>query len=493
MSINELREGYEKIQKLFSEEIQNGEKFTDDFLDALIEYQRKVEEILKGKGKTKEEIKKILDKNTDEKVKKAVDLILSFSRPEEKNIGFTLFKKGEKKVGEKKGNNIMELRTLDKYDEFLRVYHRLFFGNKNVKIDVFIENLNKDKMRKIPYKIIHFYGNQFSRTFLISDQVGEVSLVYDGIIEINEDNFINISKGEKIDGKQANKITYSKNYAKKLEHYLSSQTLEDEAGFDEKNENIDGEEAIFDEIYHKTIFSSITDKDGTPINIDLKTIGMTEFSGLYFGIGTRFRRIGGFTLLKYNGGKNNSGLKKILKLGGIERPDLQDEKIDFNNPDHIKEIFTNITDENGKTINIDLKKVGMKEFSGLYFGEGTKFGRIGGYILLKYNGGRNLIILKKVLLLGGIERPDLPNEKINYNNTDHIKEIFTNITDEFGKRIDIDLETIGRRKFGNLYFGRGTKFGQVSGKTLLKSKKNPTPLKIVLVLGGIERPDLPNK
>jgi hypothetical protein len=51
----------------------------------------------------------------------------------------------------------MELRTLDKYDEFLRVYHSLFFGNKNVKIDVYIENLNKDKMRKVPYKIIHFY------------------------------------------------------------------------------------------------------------------------------------------------------------------------------------------------------------------------------------------------------------------------------------------------------------------------------------------------
>ncbi len=355
-SRDNLREWYYKIKNLLSQEIQNVETFTDDFLESLIEYQKKIEEILRWEWMTKEEIKETLNKITDEKVKKAVDLILSFSRPEEKNIWFTLFKKWEKKVWEKKWNNKMEVRTLDKYDEFLRVYHSLFFGNKNVKIDVFIENLNKDKMRKVPYKIIHFYWNQFSRTFLISDQVWEVSLIYDGIIELKEDNFINISKWDIIDWKTPKKITYSKNYAKKLEYYLSSQTLEDEAWFDEKNENIDGEEVIFDEIYYKTIFSSITDKDWNPINIDLKKVWMKEFRKIYFWIWTKFLRIWWFTLLKNNWWNSLIALKKVLSLWWIERPDLPDEEIDYTNSNHIQEIFKNITDKDWKSKKVNLKR-----------------------------------------------------------------------------------------------------------------------------------------
>lgn len=68
----------------------------------------------------------------------------------------------------------------------------MFLWRKDVTKEVFIEKLDDNKMRKIPYRIIYVKWPNFSRTILISDQIWEASFVYDWLID--KKSFENIEK-----------------------------------------------------------------------------------------------------------------------------------------------------------------------------------------------------------------------------------------------------------------------------------------------------------
>jgi hypothetical protein len=79
-----LKKDFLEIEELLKNPIKDINSFTDEFLKVFSEYQEKVRLLLSGKSEG--EIREILDKNTDKKIKRAIDLIISFSKPEEKKL-----------------------------------------------------------------------------------------------------------------------------------------------------------------------------------------------------------------------------------------------------------------------------------------------------------------------------------------------------------------------------------------------------------------------
>jgi hypothetical protein len=101
----------------------------------------------------------------------------------------------------------------------------------------------------------------------------------------------------------------------------------------------------------------------------------------------------------------------------------------------------------------------------------------------------------KVLQIWWIERPDLPDEEMDYANSEHTQEIFKVITDENWNKKNVNLETIWVFAFSQLYFWIWTRFWRIWWYTLLRHNwlVNLNTLKKVLALWWIERPDLPDK
>ncbi len=490
-----LKDNFSKLEKLLktSKDTFNEKLFTDNFLDILIEYSGKIKSILENKWENKWHINEILEKNINKNIKRAINLIVLNSVGSEKPLGYSIFLPWN--LDNKLGPNWKKfnLKTIDKYKEFLQVYNKLFIGNNNVKIDTFIEELNKKQMRNIPYNIIYFYWEWFSRTFLISDEVWQATFAYNWIIEWKY--LKTIKKSGEVNQETPLKIVYWKNYGNKIKEILSKDfefSIKENKDWLTDNEILSLEEDEYNTLFYKTLLCSNIYKDWKKIKADLKTIWMTDFVSLSFWRDTRFSGLSWSTLLKKNWWRNNISLKQILTFWWIDRLDLWSEKIDYSNPDHIKEILWSIRNKDWKKIEIDLRAILVWFFSELYFWYNTKFWEVNWSSLLSKNWQHDNVSLKKILSFIWIDRPDLKSENINYDNIEHIKEIFWSITDKNWKKIETDLRTIWVWRFSKLYFWYNTKFWQSGWSTLLRGNwwLNSIALKKILSFIWIDRPDL---
>lgn len=250
----------------------------------------------------------------------------------------------------------------------------------------------------------------------------------------------------------------------------------------------------------KEIFKRVTDKSWVPLNIDFLNIWVGSFSKLWFWYWTKFWLVSWNTLLNQYWGANKLALFKLLKNANIIRDELPNEKIDFNNPSHIREIFKTITNIDWKKIKVNFNSIWVAKFVKLHFWKWTVYWEFSGFTILEKLGWVNLKTLKKVLKIVWISRPELPEEDVNFNDQHHFKELFSIITDKTWNVLNVNLYSINITDFSSLYFWRWTRFWQIKWELIIKSFisensqikrwKNSWKFKKILSLSWIERNDL---
>ena len=131
--------------------------------------------------------------------------------------------------------NKITVKKTDKNKILKRVLHDLWYKPSDI-IKIFVENLDTNRMRKIPYNIYYLDKSGMKKSVLICDQIWQATFVYEEIIDT--DIFQNIEKWETIWDSQALKIIYSKkSFGSNLEIALS-----DTLNFDEKEKKIVNED-----------------------------------------------------------------------------------------------------------------------------------------------------------------------------------------------------------------------------------------------------------
>lgn len=134
----------------------------------------------------------------------------------------------------------MEIKEVLKYNEFLRAYYELYFWRDDINMELYVEKLEKEKMRKIPYRIIYLKWPNFWRTILISDQIWEASFVYDWIIDKRDFKIIN--KWEEINWNVPHRIIYWSNYKIRFKKLLQEKFEEVNNIEDKTDEQVLNEE-----------------------------------------------------------------------------------------------------------------------------------------------------------------------------------------------------------------------------------------------------------
>ncbi len=240
----------------------------------------------------------------------------------------------------------------------------------------------------------------------------------------------------------------------------------------------------------KIVLSSITDKDWNKVEIDLKTIWVRDFSELHFWYWTEFWIVKWRNILFNNLWLNIKSLENILTSAWISR-----NYWNFEDPNHIKLLLSNIIDKNWNKVELDLKTILVGDFIELYYWSWTEFWIVRWSIILKNNLWINRISLKKILEDIWISRPDLPSKELDYRNPEHIKIVLSSITDKDWNKVEIDLKTIWMRDFSKLDFWYWTEFWKVTWFTILDRNLwvNCISLKNILESIWIPRLDLPSK
>lgn len=188
--------------------------------------------------------------------------------------------------------------------------------------------------------------------------------------------------------------------------------------------------------------------------------------------------------------------KELYSYEGAEisDEDLQLKEEDYFNKLYLKTVLSSITNNEWNKIEVDLKKIWLREFSKKFsFWNGTIFWKVHWKTLLRNNWWENNIALKKILEIVWIERKDLQTEIVDYKDKKQLKEILKIATDKDWNNSETDFKIIHVTQFSKLYFGYGTKYGITTGRTILSNNWWPTniALRKVLKIMWVERNDLP--
>jgi hypothetical protein len=342
----------------------------------------------------------------------------------------------------------------------LKIFYEIFIWVKDIEIKKYKEKNNTKKMRKFPYYIINILWKDYSKTLLISNQIWEVTFVYN--LVITPEHFVNVEKWEELYWVKPIKVIYNKNYSNNLKKLLAININEHKEIKSKKLDYKDKNNII-------ELLNNVTDEEWKKIEIDLTNIWLEGFKKLNFWDWTRYRKISWSGLLQNNWWENSIALKKILELWWIKRWDLWLISLNFDDWSELKVVLSIATDKKWNKIEPDLTTIWMKKFSKLYFWYGTDFWIFTWqYILLK-NWPANKTTLKKVLKKIWVERNDLASKDIDYNNITQIKELISKITDKDWNIIDEDFYTLWVEKIKELYFWKGTRFWKISWRVLLKN------------------------
>jgi len=149
----------------------------------------------------------------------------------------------------------------------------------------------------------------------------------------------------------------------------------------------------------KKLLSVVTDRYWITKNIDLKYIKVLDFYKNYYWYWTEFWIMGWERILRQYWWRNNSSLKKILKLIGIERDDLWNEEINYTKNSNIEEVLNSVTDKQWNISRVDINNISMTEFSDLYFWYWTKYWIITWATLLRHFWWFNHKSLRKLLIM----------------------------------------------------------------------------------------------
>ncbi|MFA5994702.1 MAG: SNF2-related protein, partial [Parcubacteria group bacterium] len=128
-------------------------------------------------------------------------------------------------------------------------------------------------------------------------------------------------------------------------------------------------------------------------NIDLSICGTAEFINMSFGVGSRFEKKMGATLLKNFGTKktDTENMIALLNFAGIAR-----EQFDYADTKHLKELLTH-PDQS-----INLSTCGVAKFLKTSFGVGSRFEKRTGVTLLKKFGTQKVDIENMIDLINFI-------------------------------------------------------------------------------------------
>ncbi|MEI6587603.1 MAG: SNF2-related protein [Candidatus Moraniibacteriota bacterium] len=200
--------------------------------------------------------------------------------------------------------------------------------------------------------------------------------------------------------------------------------------------------------------------------IDLATCGLTEFIRTSFGTRGKFKKMnGGVFLLKFGTKKQNTeNMSALLNFAGIVRERRKPE-CDYTNPEHLQKML--------KNSQINFNNCGVDRFRNTTFGVGSGFEEKNGTVLLSNFGTGRMSTENMIALLNfaGIKR-----EEFAYLNPEHLREIF--------KNSPINLINCGIIEFKRTIFGKGSRFREKNGATLLYNfgtKKQDTENMIALL------------
>ena len=225
----------------------NHDILEEKILDLLCEIDGKITEIVGNKDSIQKEIifhRFIAMHLIDTKFTSIDDflddyLAIAYQEIQERTIllSHDLFIPGNSNIekGDTNKKNKITVKKAGKNKILKRVLHDLWYKPSEI-IKVSVENLNANRMRKIPYNIYHLDKSGLQKTILICDEIWQATFVYEGIIDT--ENFQNIEKWETIWDSQALKIIYSK---KSFESSLEI-ALSDTLTFEEKEGKIENED-----------------------------------------------------------------------------------------------------------------------------------------------------------------------------------------------------------------------------------------------------------
>ena len=476
---------YTKMDILFKEISKywiSKEDFINRFLEIYEEIESRYSEVFLKKWYT--QIESFFDKF----VSLATQKIIEIQKGKENELNFSIFVPKESKLNMiKRRNNTNNkteiLRKAPKYDTLLRVLHKKYWLELEwVEINTYLEALNKNRVRRLPYRVVVIKIKGKSLTIVINDQIWEWTYVYDWIIEPSI--LSNVSKWDIVEGKKPLLIKY---YSGRFENNLDILFSDDFLLNWIKIIDYGNPEHL------KILLSwNIKDKDWDDAEVNLRTIWVEEFSKLYFWYWTVFWSVRWVTILINSWWIDSIFLRKILDNLWIPRPDLPSEELDYGNSEHLKILLSKITDKHWDNSPTDLSTIWIEEFSNLYFWHWTVFWSVRWATILINIWWIRTIYLKRILENVWIPRPDLPSKELNYKNPEHIKVLLLNVTDKNQNKENPDLKTISFSSFSKLYFWYGTEFWVVRWATILKNNWwiNNKSLKKILDSIWIPRPDL---
>lgn len=150
-------------------------------------------------------------------------------------LSHNLFIPGNSNIEKSDNKNKIIVKKADKIKILKRVLNNFWYKQSEI-IKVSVENLDSNRMRKIPYNIYHLNKSGLQKTILICDEIWQATFVYEGIIDSKE--FLNIEKWETVWDSRALKIIYHK---KTFEENIIS-ALSGKLTFEEKEKKIVNEE-----------------------------------------------------------------------------------------------------------------------------------------------------------------------------------------------------------------------------------------------------------
>ncbi len=488
----EIQKKYRELNELFWAKWINENKFTDKFLEIYEEVQNKVFVLLSSSEKlNQEKVEETVEKLFQNTFNKAILSIIDINKSNALLLNYSIFKSKWTIERWKNWKSNFDFKEWFKYEEFLKLYNELFFWKKDVDLKIYMENVDSSKVRNSPYFIINIYWNNIWKTILLSNKIWEATFIYNTIIEPKSFEFT--TKWQEINWERPIRIVYDENYTKELKELILQKEFYEYKDSEITDEDVNKrEQDYYNKIYIKTILTSITDAKWNKVDIDLNTIWVVDFRNLYFWKNTKYGKISGQRLLKNNWWTNSAILKKVLEIYWINRKDLADTKLDYNNQEHIKELLNNVTDSKLNKVEVDYNKISLIEFSKLNLWHWTEFWKIKWITLLINVWWENNITLRNILSMNWVERKDLPSETIDYNNESHIKTILSSITDKYWDKLEVDLKTIWLENFKKLYFGYNTRFWKINWYWVLRASwwEATKVLKKVLEKWWISRWDL---
>jgi hypothetical protein len=219
-SLNKFANNVEDEKKEIYNVISQLSKKYNDILDAEILEQEKRLVLLKEK-RSKNNRKAIIkdtididDNQIEESEKKQYEI---------EKLSYGILESDEnnenKRVGTKKEwNESKEVTSAPKFEELKELL-------KEMKVEIlgkiYEETINEDRFREYPYKIIHIEVNGKKKTILVSDEIGQITFVYDG--NIDKLSFKNAIKWYDINWVKVSKIKYLNNYSENLKKCLENQ------------------------------------------------------------------------------------------------------------------------------------------------------------------------------------------------------------------------------------------------------------------------------